>query len=139
MTDPEDQPMASTASDVSTAPFELTLELPAVPRSVRPARAVIAALATDLGMDLDEIDDLRVALQESLAIVLDGATGPVTMRAVLATDAIEVELAAEGGGSIPDDAHVGRQLLDVLCASHEFGIDDGRRWCRLRSHAPEAA
>lgn len=59
----------SGASDLTADTIELSL--PGHPRHLSAARAVAASLGADLGFDVDEIDDLRLAVDEALSVLLD--------------------------------------------------------------------
>lgn len=47
------------------------LSVPASPRHAATARMVAASLAADAGFDVDEIDDLRLAVNEAIAVMTD--------------------------------------------------------------------
>ena len=47
------------------------LRLPAESRHAATARVVAASLAADLGFNVDEIDDLRLGVNEAVAVLLD--------------------------------------------------------------------
>lgn len=51
------------------------LRIPAETRHVATARVVAASLAADLGFDIDEIDDLRLGVNEAVAVLLDAEAG----------------------------------------------------------------
>jgi serine/threonine-protein kinase RsbW len=53
----------------------VTLSVPAETRHAATARVVAASLAADLGFDVDEIDDLRLGVNEAVAVVLDVTAG----------------------------------------------------------------
>ena len=55
----------------SERPGTVTLSIPAEPRHAATARVVAASLAADLGFDVDAIDDLRLGVNEAVALVLD--------------------------------------------------------------------
>jgi len=63
----------SPSSDVSTSD-QVRLTLPARPEFVRLARLVTAGLASRLGFSYDEVEDLRIAVDE-LCYLLVGAHG----------------------------------------------------------------
>lgn len=49
------------------------LQVPAVPSSLRLARLTASSLAADLDWSLDDIEDLRIAVDELTALLIDGA------------------------------------------------------------------
>jgi anti-sigma regulatory factor (Ser/Thr protein kinase) len=54
----------------------IRLRLPADARHAATARVVAASLAADLGFDVDEIDDLRLGVNEAVAVLLDERVAP---------------------------------------------------------------
>ena len=61
------------------------LQVPAVPSSLRLARLTASSLAADLDWSLDDIEDLRIAVDELTALVIDGA-GDATLELEFAHD-----------------------------------------------------
>lgn len=72
-----DRPSPTGETAGTTNPETIKLRLPADARHAATARVVAASLAADLGFDVDEIDDLRLGVNEAVAILLDdgGAAG----------------------------------------------------------------
>jgi hypothetical protein len=104
------------------------LQVPAIPSSLRLARLTAASLAADLDWSLDDIEDLRIAVDELTAAVIDGADGAT----------LELEFAREGtallvAGSCAGTAPLGRldplalELLELT--TDHFSVDgsDGTR------------
>ncbi|MEX2625609.1 MAG: ATP-binding protein [Ilumatobacteraceae bacterium] len=60
-----------TNGGASDQPDVIVLTVPATPRHAATARVVAASLAADLGFDVDEIDDLRLGLNEAVAVLAD--------------------------------------------------------------------
>jgi hypothetical protein len=112
-----------------TEPDEaVALSLPAQSRYIRLARLVGAGLANDLGIDLDGLDDVRLAIGEACGLATQfGATAIDLQFAV--TDST---LVVRGGGTTDgssdreaDDEQLKlvRQILDVACTEHELSLD----------------
>lgn len=59
------------SSGASEHPGVVVLTVPATPRHAATARVVAASLAADLGFGVDEIDDLRLGLNEAVAVLAD--------------------------------------------------------------------
>ncbi|MFN2609162.1 MAG: ATP-binding protein [Acidimicrobiales bacterium] len=81
---------------------EVRLEVPASPEFLRVARMMAAGVASRLGFTLEEVDDLRIAIDE-LCFCLVGRTGrpgTVAIRYVMRPDGLEVE----GAGHFADRA-----------------------------------
>ena len=54
-----------------TSPETVELDLPLSTRYASTARVVAASLAADAGFSVDEIDDLRIGLNEAVSLVAD--------------------------------------------------------------------
>jgi len=81
---------------------EVRLEIPASPEFLRVARMMAAGVASRLGFTLDEVDDLRIAIDE-LCFCLVGRTGrpgTVAIRYLMSADGLTVE----GTGHFTDQA-----------------------------------
>jgi hypothetical protein len=105
---------------------EVRLIVPALPEYLRLARVTAAGLAGRLGFNYDEVEDLRLAIDE-LCFGLTGPTGrrgTVELRYVLKDDGLVVE----GHGHFVDDiAPVGltelsEVILSALVDEHFLGI-----------------
>lgn len=71
----------------------IRLVLPASPRHAATARVVAASLAADAGFDVDAIDDLRLAVNEAVAVLTDPVDAPTGADSVL----IEIEFQVTPG------------------------------------------
>lgn len=96
-------------SDAATTE-RIGLDLPADARHAATARVVVASLAADAGFSVDEIDDLRLALNEAVALLADETdetaetgVGEVAMIGGGSGDRVEVEL----------DIGPGRMMVEV--------------------------
>lgn len=110
----------------------VTLRLPAQARYIRIARLVGAGLANELGVDLDGLDDIRLAIGEVCALATQFGAESIDLQFTL----IDGHLAMRGGGRAReasgsldgrvDDDHVKlvRQILDVACSEHEINRDE---------------
>jgi serine/threonine-protein kinase RsbW len=115
-----------------TEPDEVvTLSLPTQSRFIRLARLVGAGLANDLGIDLDGLDDVRLAIGEACGLAAQFGATAIDLRFSLVDSALVVR----GGGSTDgtttgsspgaDDEQLRlvRQILDVACAQHELTVN----------------
>lgn len=111
----------------------VTLRLPARARYIRVARLVGAGLANDLGIDLEGLDDVRLAIGEVCALATQFGADFLDLRFALDEAGLRVigqgrTDARLGGGAAPvDDDHIRlvRQILDVACSDHELSRDEG--------------
>lgn len=106
-------------------PDEVRLLVPASPEFLRLARVTAAGLAGRLGFSYDEVEDLRLAIDE-LCFGLTGPTGrrgTVELRYLMLDDGLEVE----GEGRFVDDitpvglTDLSRVILGALVDEHELG------------------
>ncbi len=107
---------------------EVTLVMPADPEFLRLARVTAMGLATRLSFTIDEIDDLRIAIDELTfgLIGTRGRPGTVAMRYTLLAGGLEVR----GTGSFADDrptpglTELSELILDAVADEHEL-VPDG--------------
>jgi hypothetical protein len=122
-----------------TASDEVRLQVPASPEFLRLARVTAAGLAGRLGFNYDEVEDLRLAIDE-LCFGLMGPSprpGIVELRYVLDEDTLVVE----GHGRFADHvASVGltelsKVILSALVDEHSLGAGpDGPSFRMVKQH-----
>jgi anti-sigma regulatory factor (Ser/Thr protein kinase) len=113
-----------------TAEHEVRLTVPAMPEFLRLARVTAAGLASRLGFSFDDVDDLRLAIDE-LCFGLIGSqghpNGTVEVSYRVQPDRLEVV----GRGRFPGDpdpprlSELSTVILSALVDEHEmtFGTD----------------
>jgi serine/threonine-protein kinase RsbW len=118
------------------------LTIPASSRFLRLARLTAAGLAGDLGYPVDAIEDLRIAVDELCAAIIEDTT---------ASDELELTYCETEGGLVvegicrarstkaPELHSVARELLNMLADSYSIGAIDGHRNFRLVKYAEGAA
>lgn len=114
---------------------EVRLAVPATPEFLRLARVTASGLASRLGFTYDEVEDLRLAIDELCFVLIGrGRDGTVDLRYAIAAEALEVE----GVGSFKDDetdpmlAAFSRQILGALVDEYSvYRNEDGRASFRL--------
>ncbi|MDQ1481232.1 MAG: serine/threonine-protein kinase RsbW [Actinomycetota bacterium] len=104
------------------------LSLPASPDFVRIVRLAASGIATNLGFDVDELDDLRVAVGELVNLTLEVCT-PETLEVLFTIEG--KELRVEGSAPAAEDRVVEldtltRQILDAFLDGYAIEIADGR-------------
>jgi serine/threonine-protein kinase RsbW len=82
---------------------EVRLEVPASPEFLRVARMMAAGVASRLGFTLDEVDDLRIAIDELCFSLVgrNGRPGTVSLRYLMTSEGLVVE----GVGHFADRAN----------------------------------
>jgi hypothetical protein len=109
------------------------LQLPAHTRFLRLARLTATGVATDAGFDLEQIEDLRLAIDEACAVLLDDAAdGDLHITYRFRPDGgVEIEGSTPAGDESLDslDVHpVAADLLAMTTDEHSFEVipaDDG--------------
>ncbi len=118
--------------DVSADTVEL--RVPADAAYLAVVRTTTAGLAARLDLTLDEIEDLRIAVDEACGLLLgrrDGADPHLTATFRIHPDSLEVVVCGPAG-SLPDDSSYAWALLRALAGevqTHSGGT--GGSWIRL--------
>jgi serine/threonine-protein kinase RsbW len=96
------------------------LVIPAQARFLRLARLTAAGIAGDLGFGLEAIEDLRVAVDEAAAILMEGATDGAEIELVYraADGGLVIEGSCENPGAEPEIHPVARELLAMTADDH---------------------
>jgi len=103
------------------------LSLPASPEYVRIVRLAAAGIATNIGFDVEELDDLRVAVGELTNLLLE-VCKPETLDVLFNVNGSELRV--EGTAPAVDGAVVEldgltRQILDAFLEAYKIQIVDG--------------
>ena len=123
---------------------EVRLSVPAMPEFLRLARVTAAGLASRLGFSFDEVEDLRLAIDELCfgLTTSEGRDGTVAVRFVLGGDSLLVE----GQGHFADQqvdvelSELSEVILGALVDEHELvGGTDGPTFRLLKRHQPAGA
>lgn len=116
---------------------EVRLAVPALPEYLRLARVTAAGLASRLGFSFDEVEDLRLAIDE-LCFGLTGTTGrpgTVQIRYLIEGESLVIEGEGhfEPGGTAPAAAlsELSQVILAALVDEHELRDDGGGVGFRL--------
>jgi serine/threonine-protein kinase RsbW len=121
---------------------EVRLSVPAAAEFLRLARVTAAGLASRLGFSFDEVEDLRLAIDE-LCFGLTGSArrdGTVHVRYVLDGDRLVVEGQADFRDARPDEvptlSELSEVILGALVDEHrlEPGVDGARFYLVKRHH-----
>lgn len=121
------------------------LVLPRGHRYIATARVVAASVGADLGLDVDQIDDLRLAVDEAVAVVVEAAdpSGHDRVGIRFANDAgsLTVRVGAVGEAATPT---ITRDDIDPLAlriieaVADEFEVADGALIIHKRTSAGDA-
>jgi anti-sigma regulatory factor (Ser/Thr protein kinase) len=109
------------SEDRPTGVIELTL--PADARLVRLARLVASGVAAAAGFDVEEVEDLRIAVDELCGALVEGGDGsPIELRFDLGDEQVDVEGTTPAAPDAQLDEQriaLSRQILEVVVDSHE--------------------
>ena len=102
---------------------EVRLTVPAMPEFLRLARVTATGLASRLGFTFDEVEDLRLAIDELCFALMGtrGRPGTIRLRYLVTDEALEVEGVGEfrGEGPEPTLSDLSRQILTALVDEHD--------------------
>lgn len=115
---------------------ELHLQVPADPVLIRVVRLATSGIASMCGFDLDGIEDLKLAVDEVCATLMEMAdAAPLTVR-ISRLDPAGVAIEASTVVSVDarvDDERValGERILEVTADHHELSLEGGVARFRL--------
>jgi serine/threonine-protein kinase RsbW len=112
---------------------EVRVTIPATARFLRIARLTAAGVAGDAGFDLREIEDLRVAIDEMCAVVIEDAPEGVELALTYQSSDghLEIEGRCAQSGPPPDIHPIARELLAMTADEFDVGSDGNVRTFRL--------
>jgi len=119
----------------------IRLAIPADVRFLRVARLTAAGVAGDLGFGLQAIEDLRVAIDELCALVIDRADAgaELELEYQIADDELIIEGRCSGSGGVPQIHPVAAELLRMTADEYEVAGDGSGRSFRLIKRQHELA
>ncbi len=109
------------------------LRIPSDPRLLRVARVTAAAMAAELPFTVQDIEDLRVAVDELAAAAIEGVSpdGVLDLRFQVDGDELLVTGRVRAAGP-PAELHaVAVDLLGLVADGHELGTDGEDRVFRF--------
>ncbi|HMC52565.1 MAG TPA: ATP-binding protein [Acidimicrobiales bacterium] len=102
---------------------EVRLTVPAMPEFLRLARVTATGLASRLGFTFDEVEDLRLAIDELCFALMGtrGRPGTIRLRYLVTDQALEVEGVGDfrGEGPEPTLSELSGQILTALVDEHD--------------------
>jgi serine/threonine-protein kinase RsbW len=113
----------------------IVLSVPARGEYARTVRMTAAELASRMGMTIDDIDDVRIAVEESFALVAAHAAeaDEVTFTFDLSKDSFEATAGTPSTTCASDEDETGsryaRFILESVCDEFEIRTEDG---CHIR-------
>ncbi|MFB9378692.1 hypothetical protein ACFFKU_06375 [Kineococcus gynurae] len=115
------------------------LKVPADPAYLTVVRTASAGLAARLDLTLDEIEDLRIAVDEACTLLLDGSdsTSELTATFRLGADTLEVEVRGPAR-ELPERSSFAWAVLEALVGEVFTGTSAQGAWIVLRHHRESA-
>ena len=110
----------------------VTLRFPASTERVRLARTLVATLADEAGFDYDDVEDLRIAVDELCFLVLDACAegGEFELVAHAQPGDLVIEgsnsAATNGEGTAPSE--ISTQILATVVDDYELHLDGTARF-----------
>jgi serine/threonine-protein kinase RsbW len=121
---------------------DVRLVVPAAPEYLRLVRLTAAGLASRLGFTFDEVEDLRIAVDELCFHLLGGVDDdpsdePRTMDLTYSAGPDSITITGRAGptgptGAAAEPSELSEQILDALVDEHEVSSDDGLITFRLK-------
>lgn len=108
---------------------EVRLVVPAEPEYLRLVRLTAAGLASRMGFTFDEVEDLRIAVDEVCFLLLDGDV--IDLRYSAGPDSISIEGSTSGDGDLPEPNDLSMQILTALVDEVAITSEGGRLAFRL--------
>jgi serine/threonine-protein kinase RsbW len=123
---------------------EVHLEVPASPEFLRMARMMVAGVASRLGFSYEEVEDLRIAIDELCYSLVGraGRRGTIQLRYVMSGDSLAVEGTGRFEDHLDDAPHLSplsQQILGALSDECELESSPGGptfRMVKRRRAAP---
>ena len=119
---------------------DVRLVVPAAPEYLRLVRLTAAGMASRLRFTFDEVEDLRIAVDELCFHLLGSSNGDSTptdddrtMELVYSADADSITITGRTGhtGALPEPSELSEQILDALVDEHEVSGTEGMVTFRL--------
>ena len=119
---------------------DVRLVVPAAPEYLRLVRLTAAGLASRMGFTFDEVEDLRIAVDELCFHLLgddDDEALPDDLRTMdlvysAGPDVITITGRTGLSGAVPERSELSEQILDALVDEHEVSGADGMITFRLK-------
>lgn len=120
--DDDDVAMAEPMSTPIGAGHAVTLSLPAVPRFLPSARVVAASMGAEGGLTVDEIDDVRLGVNELVSLLVEGAQpgARITLTMVADDGRVEIDGRLDGDGGSAELDELARRILDAVADDYEL-------------------
>lgn len=121
----------------------VVLTVPAKSEFAKVVRMTSAALASRMGMSFDDVEDVRMAVEEAFVYAVHGSVdgGDVSLVFGVASDSLEISVCVGAGTEPPGEdaerrASLATFILDSVCDRYEFTSEEnGTRWLKIVKQA----
>lgn len=114
---------------MTTDPDSTVLALPADARGLRTIRLVAASLADDAGLDFEDVEDVRLAVDELCALVIDAAAASARLKIRFSVEpgriSVVGDCALPDGASAPELPRLSAEILAAVADDHRLGVEHG--------------
>lgn len=105
----------------------VTLQIPAATKHIRVARTVAASIAADLDFSADRIEELRIAVDEIVSLLVEAAPGGKVEISFQIVDDTRIEMNASiPGGSVIEVPPLTAQIIRAV--ADDVRIEDHSGW-----------
>lgn len=119
------------------------LVVPAKGEYAKVVRMTAASIASRMGMSVDDVEDVRMAVEEAFVHAVDGGPRADSIRFAFEVSEERLRITVcvgQDGGVLDEDAErrasLSAFILDSVCDEHEFVTEhDGTRWLRIDKRA----
>jgi serine/threonine-protein kinase RsbW len=117
---------------------QIQLGIPGSPEFLRLARLAAADAGSRVGMTFDDLEDLRIAVDE-LGFAVTGGQSDSTLELVftLRDHAIEVEGTCADEGGVFEPTELARTIVAAVVDEYDLEVADGQRRFRFLKRVPE--
>jgi serine/threonine-protein kinase RsbW len=125
--------MTAAGADETTTSDTVDLRVPADPAYLAVVRTATAGLAARLDLTLDEIEDLRIAVDEACALLLEHQSHPdAQLHAAFTLGPSTLEVFVTGPArTLPERTSFAWSVLEALVGEVETGVGEQGCWIRL--------
>ena len=118
---------------MAPTPRPVVLHLPADPTLLRVARVTVSAVAAALPFTLQDVEDLRIAVDELAARSIDGVDADAVLELVITAGDVDVTVAGRvpGAGPLPPLHPVAAELIAMTGIEQDLGADGADRAFRF--------
>ena len=108
--------------EVTTAPDPVRLSIPADPRFLSAARVVAASLGAESGLSVDDLEDLRLGVNELVSCLIEAVdgNGRIDIELDSGDGSLTVRGEIHGGGANAVADELTTRILEAVADHHEL-------------------